>query len=72
MFIHTGGPLWVLEMRRKKLERDTVESVEKLETTTAKRQNVWVFVNVALSLSFIDVEEVNVGKGSVSASALAL
>lgn len=40
--------MWVLEMRRKKLERDTVESVQKLETATVKRQHVWFFVNVAL------------------------
>lgn len=26
----------------------TVESVEKLETATARRQHVWVFVNVTL------------------------
>jgi len=37
MFIHADDPLWVLETGKKKLGRDKVESVKKLETATARR-----------------------------------
>lgn len=44
MFIRANDPLWVLEMGKKKLGGNKVESAEKLETATASRQNIWVFV----------------------------
>lgn len=53
MFIHADDPLWVLEMRKKKLGRDKVESVEKLETATTRRMFGYWF-NVGLRPISID------------------